>query len=711
MALTRESEGGLMDETVPAGRRGHPALRRLAELLALTGFAIAQPVLDVTGRSPDFFLYRRPSTNDMRLFVLLVAFAPPFLLWFAERAVGLVSKAAERALHVAVMAVLLGALAVQIGKHLNVVTGIPLAVVALAAGAALAVAMARSAKLRQVLFYAAPAPLVFLLTFTLATPAGVLVRPVRKSGSVGAVASKRPPIVFLLLDEFPARVLLDDKGEIDKRVFPNFARLAAGSTWYPNASAVIGTTPNAVPAILTGRYPKRVVAPSYIEYPENLFTLLAGTYDIDAFESVTQLCPPTTCDDIPAGHATGLRALLRDVTGVARDIESPYPKPPSSGEAFADGIDSAKKAGEGKQGTLEPDFMFGKNAKNNPERFTNFLAGLRPIAPEPSVHFLHILLPHVPYRRLPSGRTYAEPQTGFAVPSLIDNTVVDDPKVAAVGQQRIVLQTAYADMLLGKMLDRLEETGLWDKAMVVVTADHGVGLVPGARRRRLNEQSAPDVTNPPLFVRTPGQREGKVDRRNEQHVDLLPTIADVLDLTVPWAVDGVSLLGPARPDGPKPWYDYPGRPPTTYDPSTWTDARRRGVAPQIVQPQRGTRGLFAAGPLGDLVGRRVSDLTVGAPSPAGIRLAPGIDVGRVRPSSGAVPSMLWGDVDGTPASPSGWLAVAVNGTVAGCVPVVTGKDGRPHFLGLVDDTTFREGANDVTFYAVDGGTLHPLGRR
>ena len=31
----------------------------LVEVFVLSGFAIAQPLLDVTGKSPDFFLFRR----------------------------------------------------------------------------------------------------------------------------------------------------------------------------------------------------------------------------------------------------------------------------------------------------------------------------------------------------------------------------------------------------------------------------------------------------------------------------------------------------------------------------------------------------------------------------------------------------------------------------------------------------------------------------
>jgi hypothetical protein len=53
----------------------------LAELFALTGLAITQPVLDVTGRSPDMFLFRRADRLDI---LLLVAVTGLFTLLAAE---------------------------------------------------------------------------------------------------------------------------------------------------------------------------------------------------------------------------------------------------------------------------------------------------------------------------------------------------------------------------------------------------------------------------------------------------------------------------------------------------------------------------------------------------------------------------------------------------------------------------------------------------
>ena len=49
--------------TLPS--RGRWTLAALAEITALCGLAIAQPVLDITGRAPEFFLFYRASTVQM----------------------------------------------------------------------------------------------------------------------------------------------------------------------------------------------------------------------------------------------------------------------------------------------------------------------------------------------------------------------------------------------------------------------------------------------------------------------------------------------------------------------------------------------------------------------------------------------------------------------------------------------------------------------
>jgi hypothetical protein len=79
-----------------AGRRRASVWSRadlwaLAELFALSGLVIAQPVLDVTGRSPDFFLFRRADRLDILLLVVAVTVLPALAIWMVEALAGLVT--------------------------------------------------------------------------------------------------------------------------------------------------------------------------------------------------------------------------------------------------------------------------------------------------------------------------------------------------------------------------------------------------------------------------------------------------------------------------------------------------------------------------------------------------------------------------------------------------------------------------------------------
>src|SRR4029077_1255125 len=74
----------------------------------------------------------------------------------------------------------------------------------------------------------------------------------------------------------------------------NFARFANDATWYRNYTSVNGQTEFAVPALLSGSYPKNELATA-ANYPHNLFTLLGGGYEVHAGEVITALCPQSVC--------------------------------------------------------------------------------------------------------------------------------------------------------------------------------------------------------------------------------------------------------------------------------------------------------------------------------------------------------------------------------------------------------------------------------
>jgi len=126
--------------------------------------------------------------------------------------------------------------------------------------------------------------------------------------------------------------------------------------------------------------------------------------------------------------------------------------------------------------------------------------------------------------------------------------------------ERHRLQLAWADRLLGEVLTTMRATGLYQRALVVVTADHGISFRPGTHPRVIGRGNAPVIMWVPLFVKQPGQRRPGVDDRNWEHVDLLPTLAGHAQLQVPWPVDGRSALGPPRTTSAKRFLTPTSRP-------------------------------------------------------------------------------------------------------------------------------------------------------
>ena len=190
-----------------------------------------------------------------------------------------------------------------------------------------------------------------------------------------------------------------------------------------------------------------------------------------------------------------------------------------------------------------------------PERFRGSVAAMR-AGERPTLDFMHALLPHEPLEYLPTGQRY---QAGSKRdPSLDGPPSYDNAFLTDQAFQRHLLQVGFVDRLLGEMMAQLRRAGLWDRALVVLTADHGVAFrvkptpappfVLGqlGYRRELTPENAEDIVTVPLFVKYPEQPDGRIDPKWARTIDVLPTIADELGIRLPFRVDGASLR-PPRP--------------------------------------------------------------------------------------------------------------------------------------------------------------------
>ena len=576
-------------EESPPGRSG-AGLWALAELFALTGLVIAQPVLDVTGRSPDMFLFRRADRLDILALVAAVTVLPTLGIWLLEVLVGLVSATARRHLHLIAITGLLVLLAVEVVKATTGLRGPVLAAVAGAGGLA----------------------------------GGVL------------YASRPWPRLWL-------RFLV------------------------PQRHRVVGFTPWALPAMLTGNYPAGARAPSYAEYPDNLFSLFGRSYDVTAYETLTQLCPPRHCTPAVGGpRQSGLRGVVGDSARVLGQLLQPYAAA-FDPALFIDQTRPRAASGPRSEATSVADFRFKQAAGyNQPARFGDFLAGLK-AGDRPALHFLHLLLPHAPWRYLPSGNGYNFRTYGDVFPS----ERLPAP-VTELAHRQHLLQVAYTDRLVGQVFDKLKAEGMWDRSLVVMGADHGQGWVPGEPSRALGQRNTPDLLWVPQFIKAPGQDSGVVDDRNWEQVDLLPTVADLAGIQVPWSTEGSSQAGePARTRTEKWWYDVPGRRQVRDGPANWAQVLE-GTTDTLVRGAEGIRGLYRSGPSADLVYRAPASVgPVTLDQKATAALDDLKQYGQIRPASGWIPALVSGQLTSPlprRAAPSWSRSTARSPASPGCSP-------------------------------------------
>jgi Sulfatase len=490
-------------------------------LLVLWSFAVAQPLFDLLGKNGEFFAARGSTRWDAVVFALVVLFVPPALLLGIEWIAG-PTRWAVHALFVAGLVALFVLQAIRGAGG----PGKLLLFGAAVAGLAGAWLYLRWRGARLVLTVLAPAPLLFLALFLFNSDVSRL-----SAASDAQAAAERPraPVVLVAFDELPLNSLLDARGRIDAQRSPHFAQLASESRWFSRATTVAEGTTHAVPAILTGQLPRAGELPTYADHRQNLFTLLGGATELHVDDQETHLCPPSLCPGLEGSFGSRAGTLAED-TGVVYlhqllpdDLTGWIP-------SIANGWDN---------------FLRDASAHHDPGRIDpGFVASLQP-QQRPSLWYLHVMLPHSPWRYLPSGARYDVPSTPAWGPDEVWNS-----NQAAVDQswQRHLLQLGYADRVLGRLLARLKATGLYDRALLIVTADHGVSFRAGEKRRPLSPANLEDIAYVPLFVKLPGRHLGSEVPTLARTIDIVPTIADGVGVPIPWHVDGRTLLA-KRPAG------------------------------------------------------------------------------------------------------------------------------------------------------------------
>ena len=327
-------------------------------------------------------------------------------------------------------------------------------------------------------------------------------------------------------------------------------------------------------------------------------------------------------------------------------------------------------------------------------RFDKFLASIQKPGPRPALNLAHILLPHGTWDLLPSCHQDITPNysPGLQVPGTIWGT---NQWLVAQAYQRHLLQLACTDRLLGEFLKRLRELGIYDRSVIVVTADQGVSVAAGQSRRSVDPAhptNLADLAFVPLFFKRPGQQHGAVVDTHVRTLDIGATIADVLGIKIPWRVDGRSFFKPGH-SAQVNFLTARG----------WARADVHALARQRARTVRRKTALFGAGllrlgPHPELLGRQVSALhVVPATARASIDGKVATLIRSLPAGSKIQPAQMMGSITGPGAAENRPVAVAVNGRIEAVTR--TYREGSTvRYSAMAPESAFHPGRNDVGLY-------------
>ena len=402
-----------------------------------------------------------------------------------------------------------------------------LAALLVTAGAVVTIFNTRT--LRKLSYFSLTIPLV-LLHFVFVSPASTLF-----AGSEGDRAEllgdiNDTPVVLMVFDEFSGLTIQDAEGGVDASRYPGFAEIARNASYFPNALTVDYRTDISVPSMVSGTL--RSDDSMGLASGENLIELfrdwgggvLAQSSVLPAdlmYEQQVNLY----------SFASDTLTLYLHIISHQDWIENKIGAIPPAWKNFGIFYDVDDVADKGDAAHSEP-----------LDIFDDWLDQLSNNTIDKQLNFLHVEFPHAPYTSSATGRAQINSEA-FRRQLFTSETIDAEQPFLNVAYHNYLQQSSYADFLLKKLIGELKGAGLYDKSLIIVTADHGVSYnVMGLNRRiPLTKDSWRNIVPVPLIIKYPFQEAGTVIDSFVTTLDIAPTIMDVTGIVPPWDLAGESL--------------------------------------------------------------------------------------------------------------------------------------------------------------------------
>lgn len=698
------SERGAKDEALTAPS----ILIGGLHLAALWALAIVQPLLNLLGNNPDFFVARDNTGGQIIIFVLLLTFLPALVATLIEALVNLISPAARWLLHLGLCGLLFAAIALQVLGQFADGPAWPMIVLAVVLGGLLTWAYAKARFMRSMTDILIVAPPVILVSFFFFSGASDLTISSSEVHAKEVSATDPAPVVMVIFDEFPAGSLMTPSGQINPRRFPTFAGLKETSTWYRNTATNASFTAIAVPSILTGEAADRDSLPTAADHPNSIFTLLGKDWKTQAIEPITQLCTDEICGEREGdGENMGdaLSSLYSDLKTVSAhlllpaDMGSSLPDISQSFEGFGGGETDSIERGRARQ-WVRDQLDAGDNPLDGEGDVEKFISTLPDRGQ--TFDFVHVEKPHYPWTHYPSGLKYSDGTEDFRgfIPESTEWT--GNPYLTDRARQAHLLEAGFTDLLLGRIVDALKERGRWEETLFVATADHGAAWTRNSKRREAETGTMGQISMVPLFIKAPGQSEGKVIDRPTCTTEILPEMASILGIELPWEPAGCDRETVRMDNGTGPEVTLA---------FADTIAQRQVYVDQMAELFGGYgakwQGAFEWGKYNRLIGRAVNSLNIlepgqsespqaipDVPGPDGYTFNPDLKLNKVLRQRGSFDEDIAGSA----------LLLAVNGKIS-AVGRAYADNGTTRYSILTPQSSLRSGENQVDLYLVneDGG--------
>ncbi|QLD87072.1 sulfatase [Natronomonas halophila] len=319
-----------------------------------------------------------------------------------------------------------------------------------------------------------------------------------------------PNIVLLTLDALRADHV--SSCGYDRETTPNLDRFAAENVQFSNAYSVSTHTREAIPGLLTGRYPNACVDDGYELAADTIASHLRETdYTTGAFHANP--------------YVSRAYGFDRDFDVFDDDLYLGQHKLVALAQRAYDKIRNRHYA----------------RAETINERALEFVDS----AEEPFFLWAHYMDPHGPYSPPQEYQTvfHDEYVRMKRAQKMYKRAAVSDPESITDDERQEMVnlydeEIRYADAQLGAFLDELEARGLLEETLVIVTADHGDAFGERGYYGHPRELD-PELLRVPLVARGPGVPAGEIEVPTST-VDVVPTVLEATGYSVA-SLPGTSL--------------------------------------------------------------------------------------------------------------------------------------------------------------------------